>query len=74
MISNSLFVQGLVITAEHFLLNGGVRVILEEKNYRAVDMIIPIVCGLTDLVKSCIKSSKMNRVHEMYCSLMSTVQ
>lgn len=38
---------------------------LEGKEYRAADLVLRIVCGLTDGVTAYMQSLKMTRAHDM---------
>lgn len=46
---------------------------LQGKNYRAIDMAFPIVCGSINHLTKYTKPAKMTRVYAIYSPLMSKV-
>lgn len=52
-------------------LNGEVGEMLEGKNYRAVEMLIPVACGFIDWLTGYRQSLNMTKMHAMYNSMVS---
>lgn len=61
------------LKVDEFFLIGGIQGMLEGKSYCAVGMVFPIACGFNCRLIRYTKSSTMNNVYVMHCSLMSRV-
>lgn len=61
----------LSLRLKGFFMNVGVQRMLEQKDYRVLDMIFPIVYGYIYVLTDYAKAPRMPIVREIYISLMS---
>lgn len=68
--SKRLFAYVIATAADWRFLNDGICEVLEEKNYQAVHMAFPIMCGSIDRATAYTESRKMTIVPALYSLLM----